>query len=744
FALLRGEPPPPAPPLASTYREFVAQERRTLASPAAEAFWAETLAGAPFTALTPWPDGPVEQQPPWLHNLAVPFSPQLGGALHELARRAAVPLKSVLLAAHAKTLALATGESEIVTGLVANGRLEVAGGDEVRGLFLNTLPLRLAQPRGSWLALIRAAERAELAMLPFRRYPLAALQRRRGDQPLFEVTFNFVHFHIARGLTQSGEVALAGFQKSEGNSFKLAVSFTRHLAGADLGCELDYHSRLLPRRQVAAFGELLTRVLATMTADPAAPHDALSPLTGPERHQLLVEWNDTATAPPAGAPSAVRRLSAAAERVHELFEWQAARRPSATAVMGQGVTLRYGELEARANQLARHLRRLGVGPEVRVGLCVERSPAMVVALLGILKAGGAYVPLDPDLPPDRLALVLGDSAPALLVTEEPWLARQSAALGAAPPRRVCLDRDREQIAAEAAAPLAVSAPPDSLAYLIYTSGSTGRPKGVGLSHRAVVNLLRAMAERPGLAAGDVMPALTTVTFDIAGLEIYLPLAVGGRVEVVTREAATDGRRLAACLVAAGATAVQATPATWRLLLDAAWEGWPGLKALCGGEALPRELAAALLARGLELWNLYGPTETAIWSAAGRVVMAAGQATEAVVLLGRPIANTRFYVVDRQLAPLSPGVAGELLIGGAGVARGYWGQPALTAERFVPDPWSGTPGARLYRSGDLVRRRWNGECEFVGRIDHQLKIRGFRVEPAEIEAALTAQPEVLAA
>ncbi len=497
-------------------------------------------------------------------------------------------------------------------------------------------------------------------------------------------------------------------------------------------------------------------LLAALPGDPGRRLEELPVLGAAELQQLRLEWNDTArrwegSRPPASlSPGSLRRraeISPAAERIHELFEWQAARRPAALAVRGQGVTLTYGELELRSNRLARALRRRGVGAETRVGLCVERSPEMVVAMLGILKAGGAYVPLDPGHPAARSALVLADSAVAVLVTEERWLAGLGLAElgggaggaaawgeegGAGRPRIVCLDRDAARIAAEDGSPLGAAAavPPEALAWLIYTSGSTGRPKGVAVPHRAAVNLLRALAERPGLAESDVMPALATVTFDVAGAEIYLPLAVGGRVEVVGREEAATGRRLAARLQASGVTAMHATPATWRLLLDAGWQGQPGLAAISTGEALPSELAATLLDLGVELWNLYGPTETTVYSAGAPV---AGPGEPA---LGRPLANTTLHVADRWLAPAPAGVAGELLIGGLGVARGYWGRPELTAERFVPDPWSGGEGGgRLYRTGDLVRRRHDGELECLGRIDHQVKVRGVRIEPREVEAAL---------
>ncbi|HEV3456768.1 MAG TPA: amino acid adenylation domain-containing protein, partial [Thermoanaerobaculia bacterium] len=651
-----------------------------------------------------------------------------------------------------------------------------------------------------------------LAAFAHQDYPFALLAERPGEardasrSPIFQAMFALYRERHERerglggfALGEAGaEIALGGAEGPVLASVRLdrrSAQFDLSLLAAELDGELavalQYNSDLFDgvtaERMLGQLGTLAAAVAGIGAgcagAGGGGGEDGLGqrrpsvrelPLLGAgERHQLLVEWNDAADMTVAGW------LPAAAARVHELFEWQAARRPQAPAVAGQGLTLTYGELEARANRLARYLRRLGVGPEVRVGLCVERTPEMVVALLAILKAGGAYVPLDPGHPAARLGLVLGDSAPAVLVTEERWLERLGGEGGAGGAFAVCLDREREWIAAEDGAPLddaTAAGGPENLAYVIYTSGSTGQPKGVGLPHRAVVNFLRAMAERPGLAAGDVVPALTTLTFDIAGLEIYLPLAVGGRVEVVGSEEGADGGRLAARLAASGVTAMQATPATWRLLLDAGWPpqpdagrverrerpgergrpGWrleaPRFKALCGGEALPRELAAALVARGVELWNVYGPTETAVWSAVRRVAepAAANAAASGVVGLGRPIANTRFYVVDPGLLPVPVGAAGELAIGGEGLARGYWGRPELTAERFVPDPWGGSGperggrparGQRLYRTGDLVRHRPDGDLEFLGRIDHQVKVRGFRIELGEIESALRQHPAV---
>ncbi len=418
--------------------------------------------------------------------------------------------------------------------------------------------------------------------------------------------------------------------------------------------------------------------------------------------------------------------------VHRWFEAQAARSPDAPAVDDGTHSLTYRQLNARANQIARQLRDLGVGPELLVGLYLHRSVNLLAALLGILKAGGAYVPLDPAYPTDRLAMMLDDAHPAVVVTEdslrETLPATDSACLvlDGHPPTSASIPDDN----------LPAGATPANLAYVIYTSGSTGKPKGVEISHAALANLLASMRTILGIEPDDALLALTTLSFDIAALELLLPLVSGARVELVDRETAADASGLMERLRDAEIRFIQATPATWRMLLDAGWRGKPGLTMLCGGEAMPRALADRLLDRGGTLWNVYGPTETTIWSSAWRVEPGDGP-----ISIGKPIANTQLYVLNPVLEPVPPGVTGELYIGGVGLARGYRGRPALTAERFVPDPFARRPGARLYRTGDLARWRPDGTLECLGRVDHQVKIRGFRIELGEIESALSAHPAV---
>jgi amino acid adenylation domain-containing protein len=416
-----------------------------------------------------------------------------------------------------------------------------------------------------------------------------------------------------------------------------------------------------------------------------------------------------------------------------LFELQADRVPEGIALTVDGETLGYRELDRRSNQLAHRLRRLGVGPEVKVGLFLPRSTAMVVGLLGVLKAGGAYVPLDPDFPEDRLALMIEDAGLAAIVTQDA-IAAELPTTAAAAPAVVRLDLGGSLAERESDRRLASRLAPENLAYVIYTSGSTGRPKGVQVTHRALANLLQSLRSLLGITHRDELLAVTTLSFDIAALELFLPLIAGARLALVGRDVSTDGARLARRLGESNVTFLQATPATWRLLLEAGWEGSPALSILCGGEALTRELADRLRDRGARLWNLYGPTETTIWSSAERVEPGTGP-----VLIGRPIARTQMYVLDTMLRQVPLGVVGELYIGGAGLARGYVNRPGLTAQRFLPDPYGAEPGGRLYRTGDLARWRPDGRLECLGRIDHQVKIRGYRIELGEIEATLARHP-----
>jgi amino acid adenylation domain-containing protein len=479
----------------------------------------------------------------------------------------------------------------------------------------------------------------------------------------------------------------------------------------DDGLELEWRGEAASAN--GRFVGHLRTLLAAAHVDPEAPVAALPLLGERERTRLLIELNETAAPYPCAC-------------LDELIAQQAAATPDFVAVECGEERLTYAELEADANRVAHHLLELGVGPDVLVGICTRRSTAMVVGLLGILKAGGAYVPIDPAYPAERQTYMLENSkAPVILTQEE---LRDSLPVGDA--HVVCLDGDWTAIAQRPSTPPELASDPERLAYVIYTSGSTGNPKGVQIPHRALVNFLTTMRERPGLTAQDVLVAVTTLSFDIAGLELYLPLTTGARVVIAPSETAEDPRALAELLDHTQATVMQATPTTWRMLVDSDLATRPGMKALCGGEALPVALADRLVDAGLELWNMYGPTETTIWSTCARVTT-----REQPLTIGRPIANTTLYILDTTMQPVPIGVAGELWIGGDGLASGYRGRDEETAVRFVKHPFEDTPGARIYRTGDLARYGEDGAVEFLGRIDHQVKVRGFRIELGEIETVL---------
>ncbi|HEY0557957.1 MAG TPA: amino acid adenylation domain-containing protein, partial [Thermoanaerobaculia bacterium] len=708
-AFATGHPLPPEPPL--QYADFAVWQRGWMSGEVLAgqlAYWRGRLAGAP-----PLLELPTDRPRPAelsfrgaRRPLALPA--ELGRELMALGRRENLTPFMVLFGGFAALLARYTGQTDLVVGSpIANRRrTEIEG---LVGFFVNNLVLRVdLDGDPGFRELGSRVREAALGAFAHQDLPFEKLvdelrpERALSYSALFQVMFNLQNARPPK--IELSRLTLTPLAVELSRSpFDLSVNL---LEGADgFAGGLEYATDLFDPETADRLARHFEALLRGIAAEPGRRLSEIPLLSAAERRQLLADWNDTGRDWPAGT------------LVHELFEAQAARTPDAVAVADGTETLTYAGLDERANRLAHHLRSLGAGPEALVGLCVERSAAMVVALLAVLKSGAAYVPLDPSHPAERREMVLADSGVSLLLTDERLLA------------------DREAIAAASPEAPERRTSEESLAYAIFTSGSTGRPKGVQLPHRAVVSFLRAMAERPGMREGDVVPALTTLSFDIAGLEIYLPLSVGGRIEVVGRDEAADGARLAARIAAAGVTVLQATPATWRLLLEAGWAGVPRLKALCGGEALPPDLAAALLARGLELWNVYGPTETAIWSAAGEV--RPGEP----VLIGPPIANTHLYVVDRSLGPVPVGVGGELLIGGAGLARGYLGRPDLTAERFIPHPFAASAGARVYRTGDLVRYRPSGLLEFLGRIDHQVKVRGFRIELGEIEAALARHPAV---
>ena len=730
FDLLSEQPPAEMPPLTLTFRDFVALERRMRESPEAKAFWSRALGDFEPADLPRWlvPDSPSARSGRRMQEVPIRITGECFEGLKAAARKVSVPLKSVLLAAHLKVLTVVFGRSDVITGVVSNGRIERNEGDQVRGLFLNTLPFRFRVEEGDWLSLIRRTFVSERELLPFRHFPFAALQRESGDRPLYEVDFNYVHFHVVRDLVQPGRLEVLGFRRAESASSKLGVNFSQYLDGSQVAIDLEYDSHWLARAQVVEVGGYYHRVLNAMAFSPESGCEFFSLLRESERHQVLVEWNDTRLALPAN------RL------VQQPFEARVEEAPDAVALVFGAELLTYGALQERANRLAHHLRGLWVGPETVVGVCLERGPEMIVALLAVLKAGGAYLPLDPAFPPERLSLMMEDAKAPVLITREGLLLK----LPIRAATSVCIDRDREKVARECAITPRPMADADNLAYTMYTSGSTGRPKGVLVTHRSVAGYVAAASLKYGITAADRVAQIASNASDISVEEIFPCLGRGGMLILVPEITLLSVSHLLALCEEAEATMLCLATAHWHeiaLEVESRPEALP--RSLCkitiGGEkVLPERVAAWRRVAGqrVPLFNGYGPTEATVIATLARIA----PTSEASLSLGHPIPGARLFVLDREFKGLPLGIAGELCIGGMGLARGYLDRPDTTADRFIPDPF-GMPGDRLYRTGDLGAWRRDGELEFLGRVDHQVKVRGYRIEPSEIEAFLDAHPAI---
>jgi len=722
YNALASKEPSPLPPLPIQYADYAHWQREYLRGTELRRqldYWRTALSGAPdrLELPTDFPRPAVQQYRGGTLDFQLPV--YLVDGLRAIGDRAGASLFMVLLSAFAALLARYSGQNELVIGSpVANrSRREV---ENLIGFFVNTIALRLAvEPGASFYELLAQVRGVALGAYAHQEVSFEQLveevkpERNLSHAPIFQVLFS-----LQSTPPSQPEFDGLGVSSLEGENaiskYDLTLMFDE-LDGALMGA-FEYNRDLFARETVARMVTHLRTLLEAVVADPERMVARVPLLSGAERRQLTEEWNATAHALPA-APT-----------IHGWIAAHAARTPAAIAVECEGWELSFSELDQRANRLAQYLRQRGAAPEVLVGICLERSPEMVVALLGILKSGAAYVPLDPAFPAERLAYIAADAELSLVVTMSELRDKVPFATAV----QILLDVEADDIAAQPSAAPIERAGAESLAYAIYTSGSTGRPKGVLIEHRAAVNFLDSMRRAPGLTADDVLLAVTTISFDIAVLELYLPLVVGARILLADDAAVRDGLALSRLLDRA--TCLQATPATWRLLLAAGWRGSPsGLKALCGGEALPADLARNLLDCGVELWNMYGPTETTVWSTVQRVE---GEMATALSLpIGRPIANTSVYVLDSFAALAPVGVVGELCIGGMGLARGYHRRPELTAEKFVEVDVDSGRVERLYRTGDRARYCADGTLECLGRMDHQVKVRGFRIEPGEIEHAL---------
>ncbi len=728
---------PKVEPITATYADFVKWEQSHLESAAGDRmleFWKSHLAGAPAAI-----DLPADRpRPPVQTFNGATYGFQLDRELTEavdgLAKKHSVTLFTTLLSAYNLLMHRYCRQDDIVVGVPLAGRTQSELRSNV-GYFINPVPVRSVVDDDPTISEYLAASSLRVnGALENQQYPLARLVdklsvvRDPGRSPLFQISFSMEKvpgiddegiavFLIGQGghTFHVGDLSMETIDLTTRHS-QFEITLTLEEAGGQLfGC-WHYNRDLFDEATVVNLCGLYEQVLREMTQRPAMRLSELN-LLGPEEAQkVILDLNETRAAFEQGA------------LLHELVEAVCVEKDEEPAVVFGDTQVTYGELNRLANGVAMSLAAAKVGPGDIIGVLADRSPRMLAALLGVLKTGAAYVPLDPEFPASRLAMMIEDAAPKALVA--------SGRLIASLPKGKWSAIDLDQIEGTSKSLEAKGLGSDSLAYVIYTSGSTGKPKGVEIPHRAAVNFLRSMQAEPGFTAEDRLLAVTTLSFDISLLEMFLPLLSGGTVVIASAEDVKDGRRLANLLEEEDITVMQATPATWQMLLDSGWEGRSELRIFCGGEALNRSLANTLCNSAAEVWNLYGPTETTVWSTVERVVEG-----EKAITVGHPIANTQVYVLDQNGRPLPAGFTGDLWIGGEGLARGYRGQADLTAAAFREIELPLVGKQRLYRTGDLARWTRDNRLECLGRVDFQVKLRGVRMELGDIETQLAAIPGI---
>ncbi len=726
----------PLPELSIQYGDYARWQREWLQGKELEtmlSYWKQQLSGRPHLLNLPADrPRPIQQT---FHGRRVHFGfpKELYQSLEALSRAEDVTPFIAALAVYQVLLYRYTAQEEILVGTPSANRSKLET-ERLIGFLLNTLVLRgdfSGDPTfRQLLARLRETVVGAYAHqdLPFQKLvEELKTERNLNVMPLVQANFIFLSTQMPNLDAAIPQLTLpeqAGLKMRLNNVEHIASEFDLTLGLQNLPGYLDgffeYNTELFDETTISRMVGHLRMLMEAVVTNPDERISELPLLTTEERSALLPRSEDNTIA------------GSTFQRVHQLLEMQAATNPNTTAFIFEEERVSYRELNERANKLAHYLMLQGVGPEVPVGILLERSVEMVVALLAVFKAGGVYVPLEPLYPTQRLALMLNDAEARLVLTQETLAAR----LPAQEINLIRVDTVPDVIAQQSKENPSNRLVPDNRAYVIYTSGSTGQPKGVQITHGALSNLLNAIKQNLTLTSEDIFLALATISFDISTLEIFLPLTIGARFVLADHAAARDGARLLSMIEQHGVTIVQATPATWHLMLEAGWDSQRALKLITCGEVLPRRIVRELLRRSDSIWNLYGPTEITVYSHVARLT-----AEHETALFGYPIAGVQACVLDKDLQPVPIGLAGEIHIGGIGVARGYLSSPALTAERFIPNPFSNQPGARWYRTGDLGRPRSDGKIEFLGRSDHQVKVRGMRVELGEIEAVLRAHRNV---
>lgn len=732
-ALLAGSLIPDHPRLAASYRDFVALEQMAIDSDTCKQYWEPIVTGDASMMFPRQHSSKRRAEAVRIRYFEVPIPVDVSNKLKKLALLATVPLKSVLLAAHSKALSVLCGRAEVLTGIEHNGRAEEKGGERVLGLFLNTVPFKLTIDGGNWLDLARRTFEAEMELLPYRRYPMANLQRKRGGQPLFDTVFNYTHFHVAGSLNKLQGIELLAMSTVLETEYPLRAEFNRTLQTDRLQLSLHYNEHVLGEDQVINIANYYLKVLTSMADDPYGQHRSQCFLSDEELQRILIEWQRTKAEVPLD------------QCFHQLFEAQVKRTPDAFAVCDEYRSLSYSALNERANRMARGLIEQGFGADAVAALLAERSADFLTAVLAIFKAGGAYLPLDPRHPSKQIRQVILQSGCEIIVSSNQFIDFVSQAIVDCSPneRPEILSLEHMLQTEQASEDLPSRSMPNSLAYVIYTSGSTGVPKGAMIEHRGMLNHLYAKIADLKLTEADVVAQTASQCFDISVWQFLAALLVGGRVHVCKDEVAFDPSRLLAMMEQEEVSIFETVPSMLRAILAqvsslaAMRPRLPALRWLIPtGEALPPGLCRQWLTRfpNAPIMNAYGPTECSDDVSHNQIFEPISEDNTRVPI-GRPVINTKLYVLDQMMLPVPVGVPGDLYVGGVGVGRGYCNDPARTAPVFVPDPYGQERGTRLYKTGDLAAYLPDGKIEFLGRIDHQVKIRGFRIELGAIEAAL---------
>jgi len=634
-------------------------------------------------------------------------------------RRNSVNTFVTMLAAYYVLLYKYTCQESVIIGLPLTNRREEEFKD-IMGCLMNIIPLRVDNIGSkSFDELVISVRKVMLEAhrnqeIPFQEI-IARLKppRMPGINPVYQIAFAF---------EPPMKLDLAGVKSislpAHPGGAQLDLFLTLWEEGSSIRGRVEYNSALFERVSIQNFADNYINLIENLIFNSITPLSGVS-LNGGQ--MSFIESPETTTEDGAGRYSSVNKM----------IEEQAARVPDKIAAVSGAIGITYRDLNGRANQLAHYLVERGISAESIAGIYIERSIEMLISMIAVHKAGATYLPLDPEFPAARIRYMIEHSKLEIIVTQ----GTLSAKLPETAVEKIIVDEEWPEIAKRSILNLYIPVRKDSLAYIMYTSGSTGNPKGVQVTHSSVVNFLSGMAKKPGLNEHDTLLAVTTISFDISVLEIFLPLSQGAKTVILPKETSVDGRLLIEALENYKPTVMQATPATWKILFLSGWRGAPNLKALCGGEAMPRDIAQKLAVSVSEVWNMYGPTETTVWSTCCRIIN-----PDAPIYIGEPIDNTFIYILDKELNHVPPGVPGEIYIGGAGVARGYIHEPELTSERFLKDPFRDDEH-RIYKTGDTGRITYNGMFEFFSRIDHQVKLRGYRIELQEIEFNINQYQEV---